>query len=192
MRYETGRKAATRQRILDVASRKFREEGIAAVGLASVMADAGLTNGAFYAHFDSKEDLVKEILVEALREQGEAVAALLAQDGLDGVIRNYLTPDHRQARGDGCPSAALLDEIARRPEDTRIAYTDRLLETMDMIAPHLCDADPARARVDALAIFGTLIGALQLSRAITDETLANQILERAITNAMTLAQAHTD
>ena len=65
MRYEKGHKDATRQRILEVASKQFREQGVAAVGLAGIMSDAGLTNGAFYAHFESKEDLVREVLSHA-------------------------------------------------------------------------------------------------------------------------------
>ena len=66
MRYEKGHKDATRQRIIDVASRQFRENGVAAVGLAGIMTEAGLTNGAFYTHFESKEDLVRAVLLDAL------------------------------------------------------------------------------------------------------------------------------
>ena len=65
MRYDKGHKDATRERIIEVASRQFREQGVAAVGLARIMSDAGLTNGAFYAHFDSKEDLFREVLSHA-------------------------------------------------------------------------------------------------------------------------------
>src|SRR5215472_3243388 len=71
MRYEKGHKEATRRHILDVASAQFRENGVAAVGLAGIMAEAGLTNGAFYTHFESKEDLVRAVLLDALIRREE-------------------------------------------------------------------------------------------------------------------------
>lgn len=184
MRYEKGHKAATRQRILDVAARRFRDEGIAAVGLAGVMADAGLTNGAFYAHFGSKDDLVTEVLDAKLTEQR---AVMADAGGLERVIRDYLSTAHRDDPAGGCPSAALLAELARRPVEARDAYTTRLLEVIDVVAAHLGRDDPHRARVDALVIFGGLVGTLQLARAITDPVLSAEILERGVTTA--LAQA---
>jgi len=71
MRYDKGHKDETRRHILDVASAQFRESGIAAVGLAGIMSEAGLTNGAFYTHFASKEDLVQEVLTDALTRRAE-------------------------------------------------------------------------------------------------------------------------
>jgi AcrR family transcriptional regulator len=69
MRYTKGHKQATRQRILEAAGRRFKEDGIDGAGVAAVMSDAGLTNGAFYAHFASKEDLVANVLADQLRAQ---------------------------------------------------------------------------------------------------------------------------
>ena len=69
MRYDKGRKDVTRQRILEVAADRFRSDGIAASGLAGIMSDAGLTNGAFYPHFSSKADLVRESVAEAMDGQ---------------------------------------------------------------------------------------------------------------------------
>src|ERR1700744_2310327 len=108
MRYEKGHKDATRQRIIDTASTQFRENGVAAVGIAGIMSDAGLTNGAFYSHFCSKEDLVETVLAHAFRRRGERLrAASDADEGLEAVIREYLTPGHRDRPGGGCPTAAL-------------------------------------------------------------------------------------
>ena len=186
MRYEKGHKAATRQRILDVAARRFRDEGIAAVGLAGVMSDAGLTNGAFYAHFGSKEDLVAEVVDDKLREQ----RATMADAGdLEQVIRAYLSEAHRDDPAGGCPSAALLAEIARRPASARDAYTARLLEVIDVVATHLGRDDPHQARVDALVIFGGLVGTLQLARAISDPALSAEILQRGVDTALAQAAA---
>src|SRR5437660_2151073 len=114
MRYGKDQKQATRQRILEAAGRRFKQDGIDGAGVASVMSDAGLTNGAFYAHFASKEDLVANVLADQLRTQRERLGCQPAgRAGLEALVRSYLSPQHRDQPADGCPSAALLDEIAR-------------------------------------------------------------------------------
>src|ERR1700743_3920386 len=97
MRYEKGHKDATRERIIDVASSRFRENGVAAVGLAGIMSDAGLTNGAFYNHFESKEDLVHAVIAKGLDRREERLRAVAADNGGVGtMIRGYLTPPPRR------------------------------------------------------------------------------------------------
>src|SRR5687767_14572633 len=119
MRYSKDHKQATRQRILEAAGRRFKEDGIDGAGVAAVMSEAGLTNGAFYAHFASKEDLVANVLADQLRTQRQSFDAQPpARGGLEAFIRSYLSVQHRDQFADGCPSAALLDEIARRPAAT--------------------------------------------------------------------------
>src|SRR3982751_93453 len=116
MRYGKDHKEATRQRIVEAAGRRFKADGLDGAGVAAVMADAGLTNGAFYGHFTSKEDLVANVLADQLRAQRESFDAQPSdRSGLEAFIRAYLSPEHRDQCADGCPSAALLDEIARRP-----------------------------------------------------------------------------
>jgi TetR/AcrR family transcriptional repressor of nem operon len=135
MRYEKGHKDATRQHIIDVASRQFRENGVAAVGLAGIMTDAGLTNGAFYSHFKSKEELVQAVLSNVLRRREETLrAASEANAGLEATIRDYLSPRHRDRPSGGCPTAALVAEIARHPKPTRDAFTDKVTEFIALIA----------------------------------------------------------
>src|SRR3954454_17527207 len=115
MRYPTDQKQATRQRILEAAGRRFKQDGIDGAGVAALMSDAGLTNGAFYNHFDSKEDLVANVLADQLRAQRDRFdAAPRDGAGLEAIIRAYLSPEHRDECAGGCPSAALLDEIDRR------------------------------------------------------------------------------
>ena len=93
MRYPKDQKQATRQRILEAAGRRFKLDGIDGAGVAAVMSDAGLTNGAFYAHFASKEDLVANVLAEQLRAQRESFrAAPCDRGGLESLIRAYLSP----------------------------------------------------------------------------------------------------
>jgi TetR/AcrR family transcriptional repressor of nem operon len=187
MRYSKGHKQATRQRIVEVAGRRFKQDGIDGAGVASVMSDAGLTNGAFYAHFASKEDLVANVLADQLRAQRHIFDAQPpGRAGLEAIIRAYLSPEHRDQCADGCASAALIDEIARRPSATRQVFTGELLGTMDDIAARLNPADVEAARTDALTLFGLMLGTLQLSRALNDRDLSDQLLARGVETAMNL------
>ena len=187
MRYGKDQKQATRQRIVEAAGRRFKQDGIDGAGVAAVMSDAGLTNGAFYAHFTSKEDLVANVLADQLGAQRRDVRAQASnQEGLEAFIRDYLSPQHRDHCADGCPSAALLDEIARRPAATRQVFTDELMGVIDDIASRLDPADAEGPRTDALTIFGLMIGTLQLARALTDRDLSDQLLTRGVRTALKL------
>jgi TetR/AcrR family transcriptional repressor of nem operon len=187
MRYSKDHKQATRQRILEAAGRRFKQDGIDGAGLATVMSDAGLTNGAFYAHFSSKEDLVANVLADQLRAQRESIEAELAdRAGLDAFVRAYLSPEHRDQIADGCPSAALLDEIARRPADTRDVFTEEVMGVIDDIASRLDPSDVEAARVDALSLFGLMVGTLQLARTLTDRELSDRVLNRGVETALKL------
>jgi TetR/AcrR family transcriptional repressor of nem operon len=187
MRYGKDQKQASRQRIVEAAGRRFKQDGIDGSGVAGVMSDAGLTNGAFYAHFDSKEDLVANVLANQLRAQRQRFDTESSdRAGLEAIIRTYLSPEHRDQCAEGCPSAALLDEIVRRPAATRQVFTDELLATADDIAARLDPTDADAARIDALALLGLVIGTLQLARAITDRELSDRLLGRGIETALKL------
>ena len=164
MRYGKDQKQATRQRIVEVAGRRFKQDGIDSAGVATLMSDAGLTNGAFYGHFTSKEDLVANVLVDQLRAQRQSFDSQPSdRAGLEAIIRSYLSPQHRDQCAGASPSAALLDEIARRPAATRQVFTDELLGIADDIAARLDPTDAEAARTDALTLFGMMIGTLQLA-----------------------------
>jgi TetR/AcrR family transcriptional regulator, transcriptional repressor for nem operon len=187
MRYSKDHKQATRQRILEAAGRRFKQDGIDGAGVATVMSDADLTNGAFYAHFASKEDLIANVLADQLRAQRQSVDAQPPdREGLEGFIRSYLSPQHRDQYADGCPSAALLDEIARRPTATKQVYTDELMRVIDDIASRLDPTDAEAARTEALTLFGLMLGTLQLARTLTDRDLSDQLLARSVETAMKL------
>jgi TetR/AcrR family transcriptional repressor of nem operon len=187
MRYGKGHKQATRQRILEAAGRRFKQDGIDGSGVATVMSDAGLTNGAFYAHFASKEDLVANVLADQLRAQRQGFDAEPPdRAGLEAFIRSYLSPEHRDQCADGCPSAALLDEIARRPAATKQVFTDELMGIIDDVASRLDPTDAEAARTDALTLFGLMLGTLQLARALTDRDLSDQLLARGVETARKL------
>jgi len=187
MRYPQDQKQATRERILEAAGRRFKQDGIDGAGVAAVMSDAGLTNGAFYNHFTSKEDLVANVLADQLRAQRHSLDAQpSARAGLDAFIRSYLSSEHRDQCAEGCPSAALLDEIARRPASTRQVFTDELMAVIDDIASRLDPTDVEAARTDALTLFGLMIGTLQLARALTDRHLSDQLLAQGVETAVRL------
>ena len=115
MRFEKGHKAETRRHILGVASKRFRQDGISATGIAGIMGEAGLTNGAFYTHFESKEDLVREVLLDALTRRAQRHRANLENNvGLEATLRDYLSARHRDGAGSGCPTAAVWGAAARR------------------------------------------------------------------------------
>src|ERR1043165_7905348 len=109
-RYGKEHKEATRQRIIEVAGRRFKQDGIDGSGVATFMADAGLTSGAFYAHFASKDDLVASAVADQLREQRESLSTVApGRAGVEQFVRAYLSAGQRDNPADSCPSAALLD-----------------------------------------------------------------------------------
>ena len=189
-RYGKEHKQATRQRIIQAAGDRLKRDGVHGSGIATLMADAGLTNGAFYAHFESKEELVASALAEQLREQRESFSAQPpGRAGLEQIVRTYLSVEHRDNPEGGCPSAALLDEIGRSPEATKRAYTDGLLVVIDDVAARLASDDPSWARIKTLSVFALMVGTLQVSRALADRKLADEVLEHGIQNALALLGA---
>ena len=186
MRYDKGHKDLTRQRIIEVASRQFREQGVAAVGLAGIMSEAGLTNGAFYAHFDSKEDLVREVLSHT-GFRSKLSKAAESGTGLEGAIRDYLSQNHRDDPGQGCPTSALVAEIARHPKATRDAFTGKVSDVIELIAAGLEQGTDAERRRKAVAIYAVMVGTLQLARAVNDKRLSREILQSGADEAVALA-----
>jgi AcrR family transcriptional regulator len=192
-RYGKEHKQATRQRIIETAGRRFKRDGIDGSGIATLMADAGLTNGAFYAHFASKDDLVAAVVADQLATQvGRYDSLSPGRPGLEEFAREYLSPQHRDRRDTGCPSAALLDEIGRCPKTTKRAYTSGARAIVDEIAARLAPDDPQAARGQALALFTMMVGTLQLSRALADRRLADEVLEHGLANALALLGAAPD
>lgn len=185
VRYGKEHKQVTRQRIIETAGRRLKRDGIDGSGVATLMKDAGLTNGAFYAHFDSKEDLVATVVSAQLREQLAWLATIApGRAGVEQIVREYLSPEHRDNPEGGCPSAALLDEIGRCAEPTRQAYTDSVLAVIDDIAARLTPRDPLSARAKFLSVYALMVGTLQLSRALADRQLADALLAEGIHNAL--------
>ena len=190
MRFEKGHKLATRRHIVDVASKCMRRDGISATGIAGIMGDAGLTKGAFSPHFESKDELVREALARALGDQQRCLDEdQLKGLDLEGAIRRYLDRAHLEAPARGCPSAALLPEIARQPRNTRRDYEKALGSYVATLAARLPGADSVANRRRARAIFGLMVGTLQFARAVPNAVEAQQILDGGIEAALQLARA---
>lgn len=187
MRYAPEHNEATRERILEAASRLFREHGIAAVGLAKIMAESDLTVGTFYTHFKSKEALVRESLLRSLDDRHEQVERALHGADVERMVRAYLSPEHRDAPGTGCPIAALAAEVARHPRATRHTFTSHNEPTLDALAAWLSARRGGKVgRADAAALLGLLSGTLQLARATPDRDESDAILEGGIRAALRL------
>lgn len=186
-RYDAEHKAQTRQRIIDTAGRRLKRDGIDGSGIAALMTDAGLTNGAFYAHFESKDDLVAHVVAEQLDAQRAVLAALPGgRAALEQFVHEYLSPEHRDDPGAGCPNAALLDEIGRCGDAVRDSYTRGMQSLIDVIATLLEPADPSAARTTALGLFTTLVATLQIARAVSDRDMSDGLLRSGILNAQLL------
>lgn len=189
-RYSPEHKEATRRRMIETAGRRFKSDGIDGSGIATLVADAGLTNGAFYGHFSSKDDLVAAVVAQQLEAQVAVVNSLPA--GLASVeqyLQYYLSPAHRDDLAGGCPSAALLDEIGRCDVAVREAYTAGATAMIQAIARHLDNGDPDQTEQRAIGLFSLLVGSLQAARAVTDPDLSDRMLAAAYSNAVALATA---
>jgi len=183
MRKSKQEAAVTRQRIIKAAAAAFRKNGIAGTGLSDLMAAAGLTHGGFYRHFDSKDQIVAEACTAAAESLVEQLAASASkkspQHGLKAIVENYLSAAHRDEPAAGCPVAALGSEIARGDERTRAAATQALLKFVEVLASQFGKTRPDVARRRALVAAATMIGALTMSRIVTDSELSTGILREA-------------
>lgn len=176
MRYPAEVTARRHEQILDAGARLFREQG-AGVSVAEVMAAAGLTHGGFYAHFGSKDALLVAAFERALGEMdGHIERAAASADPVEAFRKAYLSPEHRDAPGQGCAVAALGTEIARMPAAIREHAVARLDEIVDRMAELLTGAADPAGRAAALRGYATLVGAMVLARvagpAMSDEVLA--------------------
>jgi TetR/AcrR family transcriptional repressor of nem operon len=164
--------AENRQRILDVASRLFREKGFDAVSVSEVMKAAGLTHGGFYGHFNSKDDLV-----------AETVGYVLSNDAVGGkdfraYLDVYLSPRHRDNAADGCPTAGLAADIRHQTPAVRAAMTAGLRSQIERGINALSGIDAANRRRAAIGTWAAMVGAVILARAIDDTTLSDEVLEQ--------------
>lgn len=181
MGHSKAEKEKTHERIVKIAAKRFRENGLAGIGIADVMKEAGLTVGGFYKHFGSRDDLVAEGVGSALgrwrRRMETAAASGGPPVGYQGLVDSYLSETHRDNPGTGCAVCALAGEIPRSGERTRALVTEQIRNTIEWIATLIGGKDKDAARAKAILTFSTLVGALGLARATSDKELSREILK---------------
>ncbi|MEJ7927507.1 TetR/AcrR family transcriptional regulator [Sphingobium sp. AN641] len=188
VRYSPEHNEAIRKKIVEVASFRFRKDGIGAVGLAPLMKEAGLTHGTFYTHFKSKDDLVAATVAELNRERLEAIGATLERpNGVETFLRSFLSEGHRDNFSAGCLNASIVGEIARESEVVRAVYTQGTSDLVDMLALRLERFETDERRQAAIALLAMMTGGIQSARAVSDPTSSAEILDSTFAMAMLFA-----
>ena len=179
MGYSRAQKTRTHQRIVGIASKRFREKGLARFGIAELMKEAGLTVGGFYKHFDSRDDLVAEAVSSAFGGWERRVDASKSGGpplSYEKLIDEYLSEAHRDNPGTGCAFSALAPEIARSDKRTRALTSEQVRSDIQLLAGLLPKKDKSGARSKAILTFSALVGAMSLARSVSDDALSREIL----------------
>src|SRR5882724_1177605 len=188
MRHSKAEKAKTHKRIVAIASKRFREKGLAGIGIADLMKEAGLTVGGFYKHFKSRDELVVEAVGSALgvwKQQVYAAAAGGPTVTYQSLIDDYLSEAHRNHPGTGCPVSALAGDIARSDKRTRAVVTRQIRDNIALVATLIPNTsqkdqgekDKSTLRAQAVLTYCALVGAIGVARAVSDEQLSREILK---------------
>ena len=178
-------KAETRQRILLAASRGFRSHGFAGIGVDGIAKAAGVTSGAFYAHFGSKDGAFEAALAAGLDEVIQAVPTFQNESGSEWVhafADYYLGRAHRDDLAGGCAMTTLSPEIARADPETHAAYEAKMTRIADLLANGLKGGSKDQRRARAWSMLGVLIGGLTIARAVKTQKIAEEVAS-AIRNA---------
>lgn len=177
-------KDATHERIVAVAARAIRRSGYDGTGVADIMKEAGLTHGAFYAHFASREAMLAEAAAKACAESAGAVAEVVAGvpsgSALAAMLAAYLSKEHAAAVDVGCPLAALGSETSRQAPEVRRVATRHIKEMVDLLARQSHDWGSPAAHESALVTVSAMVGALMLSRAVDEPALAEGLRAAAL------------
>ena len=183
MRHSKTEKAKTHERIVAVAAKKFREEGLAGIGIADLMKEAGLTVGGFYKHFKSRDALVAEAVGSSLdmwKDRIDASAAGGPRFTYESLVEDYLSEAHRNHPGIGCPVGALAGDLARSDKHTRAVATQKIRDNIELLASLIRDTtktDKDTARSRAVMTYCAMVGAISMARAVSDKELSREILK---------------
>lgn len=189
MRVSRVQAEANRERVIDVASRLFRDHGFDGIGLKDLMKGAGLTQGGFYKQFQSKDDLAtlasRRAIESATRRWSTAAAE--GSDPLEAVIEFYLSAEHRGERADGCPLVALGSDAARQSSEVRRPFEDGVRAHFEVLEELVGGRSNPDATGKAMSILSLMVGAVTLSRLMSDETMAQGILDAAANEVRRIA-----
>src|SRR5688500_18457805 len=165
----TAAKEASHERIVSVAARAIRRSGYDGTGVADIMKEAGLTHGAFYAHFTSREAMLAEAANQACAESAALTAQVVAgvppEQALASMLRAYLSREHVNQVESGCPLAALGSETPRQASEVRRATTRHIKEMIDLVARQSPDCGQPSAHERASVTVATMRGTLLFARA---------------------------
>lgn len=177
-------KDATHERIVSVAARAIRRSGYDGTGVADIMKEAGLTHGAFYSHFASREAMLAEAAAKACAESAAGVAGLAAAAPpgmtLQAMLAAYLSREHVEQQEAGCPLAALGSETSRQAPELRRVVTRHIKATIDLLARQSPDWGQHGAHERALVTLSTMVGAVMLARAVDEPGLSDGLREAAL------------
>jgi TetR/AcrR family transcriptional repressor of nem operon len=180
----TAAKEATHERIVAVAARAIRRSGYDGTGVADIMKEAGLTHGAFYAHFASREAMLAEAAAQACTESAAAAADVVASVPADrtlvSMLGAYLSSEHQENAERGCPLVALGSETSRQAPEVRRATTRYIKEMIDLLARQLPDWGQPAAHERALVTMSTMVGAMLLARAVDEPALSDSLRQAAL------------
>ena len=175
----TAAKEASHERIVAVAARAIRRTGYDGTGVADIMKEAGLTHGAFYAHFPSREAMLAEAAnracAEAAAATGDFLAKVPAEKALASLVASYLSREHLANVESGCPLAALGSETPRQAPEVRRATTRHIKATVDLFARQLPDWGQPSAHERALFTVAAMVGTLLLARAVDEPALSDSL-----------------
>ena len=177
---KTDRKEASRERILEVASRGVRRDGFHGIGVADVMKQAGLTHGGFYAHFESRDELLGAAAARAGQDSRALFEDLVERLTAAGVppframVETYLHESGIANCENGCPVAALVSEMPRQSEPVQQVSRALMTHLHRLVGETLGDRAPAD---EAWSIVSSLVGALQLARAFGDNDQGRAVLD---------------
>ena len=185
-------KAATRDRILDLAARRLRSEGLAGNAVHRLMRDAGLTHGGFYVHFPSKEALDVAALERAMDSIGHPSKALPTgmprAEQRKQLAARYLSRSHRDHPETGCPLSALLSEVPRGGDSFRHAYAACVAQSLLNRQEELGSTPPG----EDIALLALALGGLALARALPDQATSDAVLRACRDASAILADAFED
>jgi TetR/AcrR family transcriptional regulator, transcriptional repressor for nem operon len=182
MRVSKEQAAENRERILEAAARLMRERGTSGVGVDALTEAAGMTHGSLYSQFGSKERLVEEAVAYAIKAKGQEMPEAFA---LSDYVSEYLSAQHRDGPGTGCPLAALCCDVSRQSQGVRDRFTAGVCGMIGLLSRRMGSGLKQRHREEkALATVASLVGALVLARAVNDPKLSDDIL-RATKNRLT-------
>ena len=183
MRYPSEHKQQTREKIVKAAARQFRSRGSEGTGIGHLMHDLHLTHGGFYRHFSSKEELFVAALEQGLKQLAHHAdsAVMHAPKGgeLKALIDGYLSLEHCDDPGGGCPIAALTTEIARRPAKVRGAFLNLFIKHIGSTAKYMPGANNEERNRKVRFLFSGMAGTLNVARLIVDTEQRKKFLEHA-------------